>query len=201
MALEALDRWSRRTEPDVASPPTAAGAADPPRPGSPLFLRLVRRQIASFGWGIVPIRFWLAGLPWRSQARRASAVLGVAWPRIRADIDAGRPSLVGLVRVLTVDPRRLAADHQVVAYGYEIGPGAAPGHASELGTGAVPEPAGRPSPTIRLRIYDPNHPLDDSLAVELRPGPSASDPLRIGYLEGEGPVFALLRLATVAPPG
>lgn len=39
-----------------------------------------------------------------------------AWPQIQADIDAGRPSPVGLVQTVLLD---IAQNHQVLAYAYE----------------------------------------------------------------------------------
>jgi hypothetical protein len=67
------------------------------------------------------------------------------WPRIRADIDAGRLSMIGLVRAASWDPRLLGLNHQVIAYGYEV-----------------------TADSLDLSIYDPNHPLDDSVRVRLR---------------------------------
>jgi hypothetical protein len=65
------------------------------------------------------------------------------WPRIRAEIDAGHPSVVGLIRVTGISPWMLTRNHQVLAWGWEAD--------------------GR---NIALRIYDPNHPGRDD--VELR---------------------------------
>jgi hypothetical protein len=127
---------------------------DPPVGGSPRFRELVGGQVRSFELGRVPIRFYdlSAARPdnpttWsRLLGRRSRPVETVRreWPRVRADIDAGRLSMVGLVRAASWDPRRLGLNHQVIAYGYE-----ASGDA------------------LSLAIYDPNHPLDDTVRIRL----------------------------------
>jgi hypothetical protein len=52
------------------------------------------------------------------------------WPRIQADIDAGKPSPIGLIQSADLD---IGQNHQVVAYGYE-----------------------KSGQDVRLYIYDPN---------------------------------------------
>jgi len=120
--------------------PAAAAA---PANGSPLFRAIVRRQILSLDWMRVPFRFWrLAAMAPDALARRS---LEVEWPRIRAEIDAGRLAMVGLIRHHCANPMHLDRDHQVLAYGYETeGPGG----------------------PITIRVYDPNWPDRDD--VELR---------------------------------
>jgi len=125
----------------------------PPANGSPRFRALVRRQVQSLDWMRVPLRYLdlQAGRPDppTSLARRldrepprVDAVLH-EWPRIRAEIDKGHPSVVGLIRATGISPWTLTQNHQVLAWGWVAD-------------------AGR----ITLRVYDPNHPgLDD---VELR---------------------------------
>ena len=73
---------------------------------------------------------------------RAWRTIRDEWPKVRADIDAGHPSPLGLIKVKSTDPRQLKQDHQVLAYGY-----------SDDGT------------TRRLRIYDPNHPNNDTIEL------------------------------------
>jgi len=152
---------------------------DPPANGSPRFRAIVRRQVESLDWLRVPLRFYdlQAARPdpptgWSVALRRLPPrVIAVRdeWPRIRADIDAGRLPAVGLVRVAGSSPRALAINHQVLAWGYE-------------------EEAG----SVRIRIYDPNHPGDD--AVELRaavaPAPGAPAEAGLGPLRPD-----LVRLA------
>jgi len=129
--------------------------SDPPTGGTPHFGELVRSQVRSFALGRVPIRFYnlSAGRPdtpnvlTRLLRRRSRPEETVRreWPRVRADIDAGRLSMVGLVRAASWDPRLLGLNHQVIAYGYEVSPD-----------------------SLDLSIYDPNHPLDDSVRVRLQ---------------------------------
>src|SRR5262249_7200174 len=88
---------------------------EPPEHGSPLFGYLVRRLFHSFDlpWGPLHYYRWMAsrdGALLRHTIRHA-------WPRVRRDLDAGRPSALGLVRVRARDPRRLGEDEQVLAYG------------------------------------------------------------------------------------
>ena len=72
--------------------------APPPAAGTPLFQEIVDRQFDSFGrFWTVPLRFWLPRR-WTSDRRRLRETVRVAWPRVRADIDAGRLSTLGLVR-------------------------------------------------------------------------------------------------------
>jgi hypothetical protein len=48
----------------------------------------VRRQVQSLDWLRVPLRFWWMGAMSPERATRRSRE--TEWPRIRADIDAGR---------------------------------------------------------------------------------------------------------------
>jgi hypothetical protein len=98
----------RPIESDTAAPPN----------GSPLFDALVRRQVLSLDWLRTPLKFWwMGGLDARRARRRT---LDIEWPAIRADIDAGRLSMVGLVRHHGRSPWRLTQSHQVLAYAYEF---------------------------------------------------------------------------------
>lgn len=98
------------------------------------------------------------------------------WPAVRADIDAGHPSALGLVRVRSLNPSDLKENHQVLAYGYGV-------------DGA----------SITLSLYDPNRPGDDDvrLVVDLSEratgGPRISPPSRA--------VFSFFRVSyTPSPP-
>lgn len=125
----------------------------PPENGSPRFRALVRRQVQSLDWMRVPLRYldlqaWRPDPPTglalglRREPPRVQAVLR-EWSRIRAEIDAGHPSVVGLIRTTGISPWTLTHNHQVLAWGWEADPG-----------------------RIMLRVYDPNHPGRDD--VELR---------------------------------
>lgn len=156
MALTARDLY----EAGVAAPRDAGDG--PPANGSPRFVALVRRQVQSLDWFLVPLRHLdlqalrpdpPAGLArrLRREPPRVSSVLR-EWPRIRAEIDAGHPSVVGLIRAAGLSPWALSRNHQVLAYGYEADEG-----------------------TIALRVYDPNHPGRDDveLRVRIRAGAAA----------------------------
>ncbi len=120
----------RPIEPDMEAPAN----------GSPLFRALVRRQVLSLDWLLTPLAFWWIGILSADRARRR--IRDVEWPRIRADIDAGRLARVGLIRHDGPSPWRLTQSHQVLAYAYETD---------------------GDKPTIR--IYDPNVPGRDDLVV------------------------------------
>jgi hypothetical protein len=80
--------------------------------------------------------------------------------------------MAGLVRSSAVNPFGLTHNHQVLGYAYEA-------------TGAE----------ARLRIYDPNHPLDDEVALVVRRGatPDGKPAFSLEQTSGE-PLLALLRL-------
>ena len=77
---------------------------------------------------------------------RAWRTIRDEWPKVRADIDAGHPSPLGLIKVKSSDPRQLKQDHQVLAYGYDL-------------TGGI----------LTLRLYDPNQPGRDDVDAVARP--------------------------------
>jgi hypothetical protein len=135
MAFAARDRFERGED----------GPLDdsPPAFGQPLFVEVVDRQFASFGWlFLVPLRFWLASIG--SQASRDRGTVRDAWPAIKASIDVGRPPMIGLVRKAGWNP--LAADfgHQVVAYRYDESAAA-----------------------VEIGIYDPNFPGRDDVTLTM----------------------------------
>jgi hypothetical protein len=130
-----------------------------PANGTPLFQSLVRRQVLSLDGLRTPLRFWWMAAGGPSKARQGS--LAAEWPRVRAEIDAGRLAMLGLVRQAGWNPLTLTDNHQVLAFGYSIDGDA-----------------------ITVRIYDPNWPGRDDVAVTLGPGPfgqSTGEPL-VGIL-------------------
>jgi len=135
---------------------------EPPANGSPRFKALVRRQIQSLDWLRVPLRFYdlAAFRPFARRRPLADVTLADEWPKIRAQIDAGKLAIVGLIRVESVNPFRLTANHQVVAYGYDAEPR-----------------------SIVLRLYDPNWPDRDD--VEARLFLAEGQPPRLEYSTGE----------------
>jgi len=139
----------------------APSATEPPGNGTTRFRALVRRQVESLDWFRVPLRYLDLQALRPDPPRGLAAMLGrepprvVAvleeWPRIRREIDAGHPSVVGLIRWSGLDPRKLTRNHQVLAWAYE---------ADER--------------SITICVYDPNHPGRDD--VELRVSIDAASP-------------------------
>jgi hypothetical protein len=166
-------------EADRSPPPDRAV----PAPGTPLFRYLVRRLFASFNLPLGPLRYlWWMWLPagdrlgLRGRGRRT---VEEEWPKVRADLDAGRPSPLGLVRTRSLSPLDLGRNHQVLAYGYDL----------EEATGS-----------LTVHVYDPNHPDDDAVALRLALGDPAR-PVPITYLQGEAPVLGFFRTAyRFSPP-
>jgi hypothetical protein len=137
-----------------------AGRAPPPDTtppaGGPLFDYLVTRLFASFGLPFGPVRYLELMNPSLPDGEtvlsrfglaphgRAWRTIRVEWPRIKADIDAARPSPLGLVKVKSRSPLDLKQNHQVLAYGYVLD-----------------------GNRLSLRIYDPNHPDRDDVSISL----------------------------------
>lgn len=144
----------------------------PPPSGSPLFREIARRQLDSLDrLAIVPARFLLTAA--RVAAGRWTAARQVAeWRQIVTNIDAGRPAMVGLVRSAGFNPFHLTANHQVLAYAYEATTDAA-----------------------SLRMYDPNHPGADDVAITIRrsDGESGRRGFACNQSTGE-PLLAIIRL-------
>ena len=115
-----------------------------PANGSALFKAIVRRQILSLDWMRMPLRFWRAATMAPTGLRRRT--IEAEWPRIRAEIDAGRLMMVGLIRHRGWNPMHLDRDHQVIAYAYETDGPAGP---------------------ITLHLYDPNWPDRDDVTLHL----------------------------------
>jgi hypothetical protein len=160
-----------RTPPQDATPPTTG----------PLFAYLVDRLFDSFDLPLGPTRYLRLMSPLLSDGDSLWARLGLAphgrawtmaneWPKIRRDIDEGKPSPLGLVRVKSTDPRELKRNHQVLAYGYEL--------------------VGR---ALTLRVYDPNRPGDDGVTMRLDIG-DPTRPISVRTLPAGSPVFAFFRV-------
>jgi hypothetical protein len=75
---------------------------------------------------------------------RSWVMIKQEWPRIKADIDGGHPSPLGLIKIKSVRPSDLGINHQVLAYGYDL--------------------AGS---DLTINVYDPNHPGDDDVTISL----------------------------------
>jgi hypothetical protein len=173
MVFAARDLFEARLRPPESATP-------PPR-GSPLFDYLVRRLFASWSLPFGPLRYALwSALPdddLLSLRGTADRTVTREWPLVRADIDGGTLSPLGLVRVRSINPWRLARNHQVLAYGYDLDE-----HQGDL----------------RIRVYDPNHPGDDDLALRF----NVREPLRawpIPYRRGGLPVRGFFRTRYRSP--
>jgi hypothetical protein len=173
MSFVVRDLFERRIDPPADR--------EPPIRGSRRFRALYRRQFESFDWFRLPIRFWILAVlhadppTWWSRLLRrpplGELVRDVEWPRIRAEIDAGRLTQIGLVRDRSVDPRHLTRNHQVLAYGYRAEP-----H------------------LVTVRIYEPNWPDRDD--VELRMDLAGDRP---GFAQSTGEALHGFFLAPFKP--
>src|SRR6266700_2636570 len=114
----------------------------PPAKGKPLFGYITGRLIDSFNVpdGVLQYAEWMllpsADLHLIIGSRHGtfSRTVTSSWPHVRADIDAGHPSPLGLVTMHTADLRQIGKCHQVLAYGYRIDD----------------------AETVTLSVYDPN---------------------------------------------
>jgi hypothetical protein len=157
MALSSRDLYEAR----VPAPSDTL----PPKPRTAQFDSIVRRQVQSLDWFKVPLRYFdlqafrqdpptgLFALFGREPAR-VTAVQR-EWPKIRAEIASGHPSIVGLIRSAASSPWALQGNHQVVAYGFE-----------------------ETASLLTLRVYDPNHPGDDGVVLRAILSPDTGQPFR-----------------------
>jgi hypothetical protein len=153
-----------------AALPTPSDAQ--PGPGTPRFRYVVRRQVQSFDWLRLPLRFYVlmaatAGLRARSSARSA-------WPIVRDRLDAGHLAMLGLVRVVSPNPFRVTENHQVVAWRYRLD-----------------------GSSLTIGIYDPNHPGADD--VELRLGLASDGRSVVSFAQSTGEPLVAILAAPYAP--
>jgi hypothetical protein len=164
---------------------------EPPAAGTARFRAIVRRQVESLAWLRVPLRHYDLGVfrpdpPTglaRIMGREPPRVVAVRdeWPRIRADLDAGRLPVLGLIRAAGWSPWTMARNHQVLAHAYE-----------------------EDEASIRIRVYDPNHPGRDDVElwadVDRRPGRPLRSRVRLSQSTGE-PLLGFFRQPRARPPG
>jgi hypothetical protein len=142
MCLAALDHYyaGRAVPPDDT----------PPRPGSPLFHYLCRRQFDSYAGLRTPLRVmtWM----WRHD-RRLDRLTIAEFLRLRRRLGGGAPTPLVLIRARgAADP---TANHQVLAIGYSW------------------EPLTR---RATISLYDPNYPLTEpTLSFVLAPDDRLTD--------------------------
>jgi hypothetical protein len=165
---------------------------EPPDAGTSRFRAIVRRQVESLAWLRVPVRHYDLGafrpdppnILARILRREPARVVAVRdeWPRIRTEIDGGTLPVLGLIRASGRSPRVLARNHQVLACAYEED--------------------GR---SIRIRVYDPNHPGRDDVElladVDRPPGRPMHARIRLAQSTGE-PLLGFFRQPYMQPrPG
>jgi hypothetical protein len=182
MAFAARDFFELRLSP----PADTAAPSD-----GPLFDYLVERLFDSFNLPLGPARYLELMNPVMQNGETFWSRLGLAphgrawrmarqeWPRIRAEIDGGHPSPLGLVRVRSTNPFALKENHQVLAFGYDL-------------EGSV----------LTLRLYDPNRPGRDDVTLSLDMRPPLDD-VPIATAAGSR-VFSFFRVAytpATPPPG
>jgi hypothetical protein len=133
---------------------------EPPAAQTPLFRFITTRLIDSFNvpTGVIKYATWMV-LPFAdlhlvigSRAGTFSRTVTTSWPQVRAEIDSGHPSPLGLVTVHTTDITQIGKCHQVLAYGYQVDAGG----------------------TVTLDVYDPN--TDHATADQVWINFDASDP-------------------------
>jgi hypothetical protein len=170
-----------------------AGRAPPPDtspPGSgPLYDYLVKRLFDSFGLPLGPVRYldlmdpalpdgeslW-SRLGWVPHGR-AWRMVNEEWPKVRTDIDGGRLSPLGLVKVRSIDPMDLGQNHQVLAYAYDLTGDQLTLHISD------PNWAGRDDVTMALSIADPTRPI----VVTCSPASTVFAFFRVNYTRSTPP--------------
>jgi len=181
MVYAALDYFN-------AGLPVPADAAAPASGG--LFDYLVSRLLFSFDLPSGPLRYAelmnprfpdgqsILGRFFPSLNGRAWTMIRQEWPVIKAELDAGRPCPLGLIKVKSGDLNQMGHNHQVLATGYDLN-----------GT------------DLAVFIYDPNFAGNDAVTLRL----SLADPTRpvaLSYSSGETVYcFFHTKYAFAMPPG
>ena len=101
------------------------------------------------------------------------------WPKVRADIDAGHPSPIGLITVKSSDPFDLKKDHQVLVVGYDLDGDA-----------------------VTLHLYDPNQPGRDDISARASARRTRRRPQTLAVTPVGPPVLAFFRVTyrPASPP-
>jgi hypothetical protein len=127
-----------------------------PGPRTPLYEFIVRRLLDSWQapGGVARYYEWMGlpdgdgtsvqlfGRPLLTRRGLSWRTICGEWPRIRLDLDRGVPVPLGVITVASRQPRELASNHQVLAYGYRTA-----------------------GPRASLRVYDPNRGRRDDVAI------------------------------------
>ncbi len=129
------------------------GVPPPAEPTPEVVRYFARRLLESWDFPFGVLKY----LDWQRRPQRSATVGGTrlvngltrltvrtTWPDVRAQLDAGVPVPLGVVKASSFDPRRMPENHQVLAHGYTLA-----------------------GDTATLHVYDPNYPADPDAAVEL----------------------------------
>ena len=156
---------------------SAPTAEIPPDPGTPLFNYIVAGLTRTFTFRNVSRYIdWIQSSDASTDSTKGICwhEINEEWPLVKADIDAGLLSPLGLVHGqersglgYVTGFRHLASCHQVLAWGYDL-------------TGTA----------LTLHIYDPNAPGDDQTIALDTASPDQATPLKItGYSDGRFRAF------------
>jgi hypothetical protein len=136
---------------------------EPPAAQTPLFHYITSRLIDSYNvpTGVAEYAEWMLlpsadiNLLIEKRPGTFSRTVNSSWPQVRADIDSGHPSPLGLVTLHTADLSKIGKCHQVLCYGYGV---------DETGV-------------VTLNIYDPNtdHSVSDGVWIRF----AAADPASV----------------------
>ncbi len=180
MAFAVRDYFeSGRTPPPDTSPPASG----------PLYDYLVKRLFDSFGLPLGPVRYLDLMDPALPDGESLWSRLGLVphgrawrmvreeWPKVQADLDGGRLSPLGLVKVRSIDPRDLGQNHQVLAYGYDL--------TADRLTLRISDPnwPGRDDVTMSLSVADPTKPV----TVTCSPASTVDAFFRVAYTRSTPP--------------
>lgn len=131
-----------------------------PALGQPLYNFIVDRLFGSFDLPNGPAKYydWMTTSDHDTWIKNGLAHRTILeeWPRIKADLDNNQLSCLGLVTIFSLNPGDMGQNHQVLTYGYDLGPGA----------------------ILTLKLYDPNSPLRDDIRLSLNLGnPAHTTPI------------------------
>ncbi|PGY09099.1 hypothetical protein [Bacillus sp. AFS031507] len=157
----------------IPSNPTAPSAG-------PLFEYIVNRQIESFHLPLGLMKYMVLMNPFLPDRETIVSKIGFAphgrlwrmikveWPRIKNDLDNGKLTPLGLVRVKSLNPFQISKHHQVLAYGYDL-----------------------KDNNLSINIYDPNYPNDDYVTLSLYIEKPVSTP--VVHSKSSEPIYSFFR--------
>jgi len=156
--------------------------SNPTAPSSgPLFEYIVKRQIESFDLPLGIMKYVILMNPFLPDYEKKASHIGAAphgragrmineeWPRIKNDLDNGKLSPLGLVRVKSLKPFEIRRNHQVLTYGYDLNEN-----------------------NLSIHIYDPNFPNDDLVSLSLNIG-NPDSTTRVFHSKSSDPIYSFFR--------